>query len=105
MTEPQFKSFPKPSRPYRSPKARQDYRKRHPVCEGCRKRRSEEVHHLVSRIMSGSDHDSNLLALCHSCHAEWSGINRTRREWLAARQSHMTEEAVTKVRAALGLED
>ena len=97
--------FQKPVRPHRDPKARALYKKRHPVCEGCGKKRSEEVHHLQSRIMSGSDDDENLLALCVGCHRDWTGVNKTRAEWLAAREKRMTDEAVRKVRAALRLDD
>jgi 5-methylcytosine-specific restriction endonuclease McrA len=97
-------AFPKKKR-LRDPKALAFYRQTHRVCEGCGSRRSIDVHHLVSRQMGGDDAAENLLALCAApCHREWTGVNRTRAEWLAARTRTMTEEAQAKVRAALGVE-
>ena len=46
----------------------------------------------------------NLLALCVPCHREWTGVDRTRAEWLAAREKAMDSEAVRKVRIALRLD-
>ena len=80
------------------------YRQSHFACEGCGSRRSVEAHHLTSRQMGGDDLDENLLALCVPCHREWTGVDRTRAEWLAAREKTMTREAVDKVRRALRAE-
>ena len=45
----------------------------HPLCEQClaagRCVRAEEVHHVVPVAEGGSHADSNLQALCRSCHA------------------------------------
>ena len=88
----------------RDPKALALYRRQHPRCEGCGKRPSAEVHHLVSRQMGGDDTPDNLLALCAiPCHREWTGVDRTRAEWLAARERTMSEETIIKVKRALRL--
>jgi 5-methylcytosine-specific restriction protein A len=50
-------------------KIRASYLRRHPQCAICRVREATDVHHLV-RVKDGGGHsDSNLMALCHSCHS------------------------------------
>jgi len=97
--------FQKPEKPIRDPRARAQYRKSHGRCEACGKRPSAEVHHIRSRQLSGSDDESNLLSLCTSCHRGWTGVDKTRREWLEEHQRTMSDEAQAKVRRALRLED
>ena len=45
----------------------------HRYCAHCLERQTitpaTDVHHIVPRRDGGSDDDSNLLALCHSCHS------------------------------------
>jgi len=89
-------------KPFRDAKARAFYKRTHGKCEGCGKRRADDVHHLRSRARGGGDEENNLLALCrHPCHSSWANVNQTRREWLAAREATMTEETIAKVRHAL----
>lgn len=45
------------------------YLRDHPRCERCG-RPSKVAHHIVSRKQGGSDHPSNLVALCNSCHSK-----------------------------------
>ena len=46
-------------------------RARHPICERCKERFSEEVHHSVPLHKGGSLYDPrNLVALCKECHHE-----------------------------------
>ena len=46
---------------------------RHPLCELCRSEgrltAAEEVHHILPLAKDGSNDDSNLMALCKSCHS------------------------------------
>ncbi len=44
-------------------------RARNPICERCKERLSEEVHHTVPLSMGGSLYDPrNIVALCLECH-------------------------------------
>lgn len=94
-------AFPKHKRIV-DPKALRFYRQHQQACEGCRTRRGVEAHHIKSRARGGDDVAENLLCLCHACHAEWTGVNRTRREWLEARRTKMTDQAIAKVERVLG---
>lgn len=49
---------------------RDRYIKKHPSCEWCLIKPSEEVHHIVPISRGGTHLDCNLMALCHECHAE-----------------------------------
>ena len=53
---------------------RDRYAKAHPLCERCLKEGRltpmEEVHHILPVNRGGSNDDSNLMSLCHSCH-QW----------------------------------
>ena len=55
-------------------RARAMYLAKHPLCAHCqqsgRVEPATDVHHIVPRRDGGSDADSNLLALCHSCHSK-----------------------------------
>ena len=51
-------------------KARDAYLQSHPVCERCRRRPAELVHHIVRKDKGGSDDPFNLQALCKLCHAQ-----------------------------------
>lgn len=52
---------------------REQYIVAHPFCELCRKKgklvRAEEVHHIRPLAEGGSHAFSNLISLCHRCHA------------------------------------
>lgn len=45
----------------------------HPLCAECAQQgvttAATDVHHLVPRRAGGTDEESNLRALCHSCHS------------------------------------
>lgn len=45
----------------------------HPLCAECQRagrvRPATDVHHVVAKRAGGSDEESNLMALCHSCHS------------------------------------
>lgn len=45
---------------------RDDYTCQH--CKGKRKDSKLEVHHIIFRSQGGSDEESNLITLCHTCH-------------------------------------
>ncbi len=53
-------------------KIRTRYVKKHPLCEMCLKEGRfvpvEEVHHIVPLAEGGTNDESNLMALCRSCH-------------------------------------
>jgi 5-methylcytosine-specific restriction protein A len=53
-------------------KIRTRYVRKHPLCERCllegRYVPVEEVHHIVPLSEGGSNDESNLMSLCHSCH-------------------------------------
>lgn len=46
----------------------------HPLCADCERQGrvtpATDVHHLVARRAGGGDEESNLEALCHSCHSK-----------------------------------
>ena len=44
------------------------YRKKHRICEICRKERSSQTHHKTSTINGGLEKESNYQALCWRCH-------------------------------------
>jgi 5-methylcytosine-specific restriction protein A len=52
---------------------RDRYIKSHPLCEECKRNGklipSEEVHHVVPLREGGTHKESNLMALCKSCHS------------------------------------
>ncbi len=54
----------------------------HPLCELCEKNGlvviATDVHHIVAKRDGGRDEESNLQALCHSCHSKET--NREMRE-------------------------
>jgi hypothetical protein len=41
-----------------------------PICVACGSRDDLQHHHLVTRDEGGGDDDTNLITLCHSCHAK-----------------------------------
>ncbi|MBO6280730.1 MAG: HNH endonuclease [Bacilli bacterium] len=53
-------------------KRRDRYAQAHPLCEECLKQGRltpmEEVHHILPIDRGGTDDESNLMSLCHSCH-------------------------------------
>ena len=58
-------------------KARNEYKKYHPICECCLVAEATEVHHIIP-ICEGGKHDkNNLMAVCRECHDE---IHRKMRE-------------------------
>lgn len=44
------------------------------LCEKCRGASASEVHHLKYPLWGTFDTPSNLLAVCHQCHAEEHGL-------------------------------
>ena len=52
---------------------RERYLREHPLCVAClaqgHVRTATDVDHITARRRGGSDDDSNLQALCHSCHS------------------------------------
>ena len=44
------------------------YKERHPICELCGVNPSKETHHIIPLKKGGTNDDSNLMALCLSCH-------------------------------------
>ena len=52
-----------------------EYRAIHTLCELCGEP-SQEVHHIVDRKHGGSDDDTNLQALCKSCHSRITAQER-----------------------------
>lgn len=92
---------PKPPKRIRDPRFLASYKRGHPRCEACATARSDDVHHLRSRQMGGSDVPENVLALCRSCHRGWADVNRTRQNWLAQHAATMTDVAWEKVRRVL----
>jgi 5-methylcytosine-specific restriction protein A len=62
------------------------YRMAHALCERCLVNDEftpcEEAHHIKPLCEGGSDHDSNLLALCKPCHKTIDEITQEKqREW------------------------
>ena len=56
----------------------------HPLCEQCKREGrltpAEEVHHILSLANGGTNGESNLMALCKSCHSRFTiGNNNTKR--------------------------
>jgi len=52
-----------------------DYKKRHPICEHCRRRPSTNVHHTDDGYQNlGRETDDDLEALCRVCHAAAHGL-------------------------------
>ena len=49
---------------------RDRYLTEHPICERCKRARSEDVHHIVPKRRGGSDEPINLQALCGLCHRQ-----------------------------------
>jgi 5-methylcytosine-specific restriction enzyme A len=53
---------------------RKSFLKRNPLCESCLDRQqvtqANEVHHIKPLREGGTHDDSNLMALCHSCHSK-----------------------------------
>ncbi len=53
---------------------RKSFLKRNPLCESCLDKQqitqATEVHHIKPLREGGSHADSNLMALCHSCHSK-----------------------------------
>ena len=51
---------------------RDRYAKAHPLCERCLKEGRltpmEEVHHILPLNRGGTNDESNLMSVCHSCH-------------------------------------
>lgn len=47
---------------------RDNYKCQH--CKGKTKDKKLEVHHIIFRSKGGSDHYSNLITLCHTCHSD-----------------------------------
>ena len=93
-------AFPKPYR-YRDSANITRYKRAHPVCQACRKARTEDAHHLRSKSNFGGDEDENLIALCRRCHKAWADVDQTRREWFNERAANMDDATRTKVEAAL----
>ena len=44
------------------------YRKKHKVCEICKKKKPTQTHHKISTIKGGLEVESNYMALCWECH-------------------------------------
>jgi 5-methylcytosine-specific restriction protein A len=63
-------------------KIRTRYVRKHPLCERCllegRYVPVEEVHHIVPLSEGGSNDESNLMSLCHSCHEKMHKRKRSR---------------------------
>ena len=47
----------------------------HPLCAEC-SALATDVDHIVPRRQGGSDHESNLQALCHACHGRKTAKER-----------------------------
>ena len=62
---------------------REFYIQAHPLCEQCRSKGrltpTEEVHHILPLADGGTHDESNLMALCKSCHSRITiGSNNTK---------------------------
>lgn len=70
------------------PRIRERYRLAHPYCAVCFSKgimvETEEVHHKVPLSEGGTHEDTNLVALCSSCHARWHAVHGDR--WNKDRQ-------------------
>jgi 5-methylcytosine-specific restriction protein A len=55
-------------------KIRARFLSKHPLCEQCKKAGrltpAEEVHHILPLADGGTNDESNLMALCKSCHSK-----------------------------------
>jgi 5-methylcytosine-specific restriction protein A len=55
-------------------KVRARFLSQHPLCEQCKKAGrltpAEEVHHVLPLADGGTNDESNLMALCKSCHSK-----------------------------------
>lgn len=57
---------------YRSAAWRQLRRRilqRDPICRACGRAKATDVDHVLPRRAGGTDHESNLIGLCHPCHS------------------------------------
>lgn len=70
-------------------KARNEYKRYHPICECCKVAQAVEVHHIIP-ISEGGKHDkNNLMAVCRECH---DMIHRKMREEKVERQRETMQE-------------
>ena len=53
------------------------YKKENKVCERCKTKKSEQVHHIISLHKGGMETYENYMALCKECHtiADGNGID------------------------------
>jgi hypothetical protein len=61
---------------------------RFPICVACGSHDDLQHHHLVTRAEDGSDDETNLITLCHGCHAklherQTNGVYKHRQSTLA----------------------
>ena len=47
------------------------YLNEHPICERCKKMKSEETHHIIPLSIGGLDEPENYIALCTACHYDF----------------------------------
>lgn len=63
-------------------KIRKRYIDNHPLCEECLKNgrltKANEVHHIIPLRRGGTNDESNLMALCKSCHSRISILDGDR---------------------------
>jgi len=63
-------------------KIRARFLSQHPLCEQCEKAGrltpAEEVHHILPLADGGTNEESNLMALCKSCHSKITVENLNR---------------------------
>lgn len=82
------------------------YHDEHPRCEVCDDWAMPTPHHLVPRSRLGGDVVENLVSLCATHHVGNEGWHPLGgREWLRRFGARLSDDAVRKVRAALGLEE
>ncbi|RMG98277.1 MAG: HNH endonuclease [Chloroflexi bacterium] len=58
---------------YQWRKIRDDFLERHPICVVCGDV-ATDVDHIIPRRQGGTDDDSNLQSLCHSCHSRKTAL-------------------------------
>ena len=77
-------------------------RARNPICERCKERFSEEVHHTMPLHKGGSLYDPrNLVALCKECHqGPVMGWHGQRRAWAIRKLDELDALNVTLERLA-----